>query len=107
MVFVQALKFHMQKSGSNELNMTSVVLNGSLLYSTLMEIQNFSSNFIQLPLKNSVKKNAIYAVYIQVLEEDLFHLMQMGTLKTAILPWALSIYSHRKLIHRQMSREML
>ncbi len=45
MVLMQALTFLMQKIGSNGMDMREAALNGSLLYSTIMEIQNFSSNF--------------------------------------------------------------
>jgi len=50
---VQALRFHMQKTGLSEMDITDVALNGSLLYSTIMEIQNFSSNFILQLSKNT------------------------------------------------------
>ena len=47
MVFVQALKSHIEKNGANGMDVKEAALNGSLLYSNIMEIQNFSSNFIQ------------------------------------------------------------
>ena len=67
MVFVQALRFHMHKNGLSEMDITDVALNGSLLYSTIMEIQNFSSNSI---LQLSILGDKLCALIIQVLVED-------------------------------------
>ena len=67
MVFVQALRFHMHENGLSEMDITDVALNGSLLYSTIMEIQNFSSNLI---LQLSILGDKLCALIIQVLVED-------------------------------------
>ena len=67
MVFVQALRFHMHENGLSEMDITDVALNGSLLYSTIMEIQNFSSNSI---LQLSILGDKLCALIIQVVVED-------------------------------------
>lgn len=43
MVYTHALAFHITKSGSSRSSVMDTALNGSLLFNTIMEIQNFSS----------------------------------------------------------------
>ncbi|KAK4023278.1 hypothetical protein OUZ56_008696 [Daphnia magna] len=70
MVYTQALAFHVKKSGSSRNSVMEAALNGSLLFNTILEIQNFSSvrgGFISFNANGDTEDS-----YIAVGSSDLF-----------------------------------